>query len=102
LAGSSPIVTSSGTPGSLTRMEPRTLTLGHSPDPAGGPCADVLDHLGFGDWPKGLRRHTAAAHLLARKQDAAAVALELGNSPRVLLTHYRELVIREQANKVIK
>lgn len=57
----------------------------------------LRDHLGFEDWPKDVLRHTAASHLLTLKKDAAAVALELGNSPQVLLTHYRELVTREQA-----
>ncbi|MCP5521303.1 MAG: tyrosine-type recombinase/integrase [Verrucomicrobiales bacterium] len=57
----------------------------------------MRDHLGFKAWPQDVLRHTAASQLLARRKDAAAVALELGNSPQVLLTHYRELVTREQA-----
>ncbi len=42
-------------------------------------------------------RHTAASYLLAREQDAGKVATWLGNSPAVLLTHYRELVSKEAA-----
>ncbi|MCP5524398.1 MAG: hypothetical protein H7A46_22945 [Verrucomicrobiales bacterium] len=42
-----------------------------------------------------------ARYFLTLKEDAAAVALELGNSPQVLLTHYRELVTREQAGGVL-
>ncbi|MCP5517097.1 MAG: hypothetical protein H7A45_07570 [Verrucomicrobiales bacterium] len=57
----------------------------------------LRDHPGFEDWPKDVLRHTAASHLLTLKKDAAGVALELGNSPQVLLTHYRELVTRDQA-----
>lgn len=57
----------------------------------------LREHLGFEDWPKDVLRHTAASHLLAIKKDAAAVALELGNSPQILLKHYRELVTRDQA-----
>ncbi|MCP5523587.1 MAG: hypothetical protein H7A46_18775 [Verrucomicrobiales bacterium] len=57
----------------------------------------MRDRLGFKAWPQDVLRHTAASQLLALRKDAAAVALELGNSPQVLLTHYRELVTREQA-----
>jgi integrase/recombinase XerD len=56
-------------------------------------------HLGLARWPQDLCRHTAASYLLAHYQDAGRVALELGNSPQVLLTHYREIVTREEAKK---
>lgn len=48
-------------------------------------------------WPKDILRHTAASNLLAHCQDAGKVAHELGNSVGVLLTHYKELVTKEQA-----
>jgi len=57
----------------------------------------LREHLGWSEWPKDITRHTAASMLLALHQDAGRVALMLGNSPGVLLTHYRELVTREQA-----
>ena len=53
-------------------------------------------HLGM-KWTADVLRHTAASMLLARDQDAARVALQLGNSPAVLLTHYRALATREDA-----
>lgn len=55
--------------------------------------------LGFSQWPKDILRHTAASYLLAHFQDAALVALELGNSPGMLFKHYRELVTKEDAKK---
>lgn len=49
-------------------------------------------HLGWPAWKHDVTRHTAASMLLAKHKDAERVALLLGNSPSVLLTHYRELV----------
>jgi len=48
-------------------------------------------------WACDILRHTAASMMLARDRDAAAVALELGNSPEILFRHYRELVTKEDA-----
>jgi integrase len=48
-------------------------------------------------WRKDVLRHSAASYWLASDQNAAKVALELGNSPVVLFKHYRELVSDEQA-----
>jgi integrase len=50
-------------------------------------------------WVNHIMRHTAASMMLARDCDAAKVALELGNSPTILLKHYRELVTREDAER---
>ncbi|HRZ58656.1 MAG TPA: hypothetical protein P5525_24715, partial [Candidatus Paceibacterota bacterium] len=59
----------------------------------------LRDHLGFKIWPKDVLRHSAASYWLAECQDAAKVALELGNSVGVLFRHYRELVTKEEAGK---
>jgi len=48
--------------------------------------------LGWEAWPHDLLRHTAASYLLALHNDAGKVAMMLGNSPGILLTHYQELV----------
>lgn len=48
--------------------------------------------LGLPRWPPDVLRHTAASYLLARHQDAGKVALWLGNSPKILLSHYHEPV----------
>lgn len=48
--------------------------------------------LGLPRWPQDVLRHTAASYLLARHQDAAKVALWLGNSEKVLLSHYHNPV----------
>ncbi len=57
----------------------------------------VRDRMGWEEWPADILRHTAASYLLAHHQDAGRVALNLGNSPGILLRHYRQLVTREDA-----
>jgi integrase len=44
-------------------------------------------------------RHSFASYRLAIQKDAAAVALEMGNSPRKLFENYRELVTEAEAKK---
>jgi integrase len=48
--------------------------------------------LGLAAWPHDVLRHTAASMMLVREQDAGKVAMWLGNSPRILLSHYHQLV----------
>lgn len=43
-------------------------------------------------WPHNALRHSYASYRLAMWPDAAALALEMGNSPGVILRHYRSLV----------
>lgn len=43
-------------------------------------------------WPANALRHSYASYRLAMWPDAAALALEMGNSPAVILRHYRQLV----------
>ena len=43
-------------------------------------------------WPGNALRHSYASYKLAKWPDAAALALEMGNSPAVILRHYRSLV----------
>lgn len=43
-------------------------------------------------WPNNALRHSFASYRLAQWPDAAALALEMGNSPAVILRHYRSLV----------
>lgn len=48
-------------------------------------------------WEGNELRHSYATYRLAETQDAAKTALELGNSPAILLAHYRELATGEDA-----
>lgn len=48
-------------------------------------------------WGKNALRASALSYRLAETQDAARTALEMGNSPQVLLRDYRELATPEQA-----
>ncbi len=51
----------------------------------------IGEKAGFG-WRQNALRHSFASYRLAAGQDAAKVALEMGNSPQMLFKHYRELV----------
>lgn len=53
--------------------------------------------LGWSSWPHDALRHTAASYLIAHRRDLASVAVDLGNSPGILLRHYRELVTKRDA-----
>ena len=56
----------------------------------------LRDLLGFNSWPHDVMRHTAGSHLVMKLQDCGRVSLEPGNSPEILLRHYRALVRPEQ------
>lgn len=55
--------------------------------------------MGWKVWPKDILRHTCASHWLAVVPDAQRIALQLGNSPAILLRHYRSIVTKEDAEK---
>jgi integrase len=46
----------------------------------------------LGSWPQNALRHSFGSYHLARFNDAAALALQMGNSPEVIFKHYRQLV----------
>lgn len=48
-------------------------------------------------WKDNALRHSFISYRLAETQNAAQVALEAGNSPKVIFRHYRELVKPEAA-----
>ena len=43
-------------------------------------------------WPQNALRHSFGSYHLAKFQDAPALALQMGNSVKVIMKHYRELV----------
>jgi integrase len=49
------------------------------------------------EWPNNVLRHSYATYRLAQCQDAARVALEMGNSPQMLFRNYRELADERDA-----
>lgn len=59
----------------------------------------LRDRLRLKQWPADVLRHTAASNWLALWQDAGKVANELGNSAGILLSHYRELVYKDVAER---
>jgi integrase len=44
---------------------------------------------GVEEWPKNVMRHTAISYLMAELGDENKVALEAGNSPKMIYQHYR-------------
>jgi integrase len=52
---------------------------------------------GITPWPHNALRHSFASYALAKWQNAAALALEMGNSATVLMEHYREIVMPKDA-----
>lgn len=56
----------------------------------------------LGAFPPDTLRHTCASNLLAYYQDAAKVASWMGNSPGVLLKHYKALVFKEDAARFMR
>jgi integrase len=49
------------------------------------------------NWPSNALRHSFGSYHLAHFRDAAALALQMGNSPDVIFRHYRELVKPKEA-----
>jgi hypothetical protein len=50
-------------------------------------------------WEANGLRHSYISYRLAVLHDTARVALESGNSPKVIFAHYRELVVPDMATK---
>jgi integrase len=51
------------------------------------------------EWPQNALRHSFGSYHLAQFNDAAALALEMGNSPGVIFKHYRQLVKPKDAER---
>lgn len=50
-------------------------------------------------WRKNALRHSWISARVAESQDVAATALEAGNSPAVVFTHYRQVITPDQARR---
>jgi integrase len=51
------------------------------------------------EWPQNALRHSFGSYHLARFNDAAKLALEMGNSPATIFRHYRQLVRPKEAER---
>jgi integrase len=51
----------------------------------------------LGAWPDNALRHSYATYRLAQINDAARIAIEMGNSPQMLFRNYRELADEHDA-----
>lgn len=54
---------------------------------------------GLAEWPHNAMRHSYGSYRLAQCHDVARVSLEMGNSPQMVFSHYRELVKPKQAER---
>src|SRR6516162_1177752 len=54
------------------------------------------------EWPQNGLRHSFGSYHLAQFNDAAALALEMGNSPAIIFRHYRQLVKPKEAERYWK
>lgn len=54
------------------------------------------------EWPQNALRHSFGSYHLAQFNDAAKLALEMGNSPATIFRHYRQLVKPKQAESYWK
>ncbi len=50
-------------------------------------------------WPSNALRHSFGSYYLAQFKDAAALALQMGNSPAMIFKHYREVVKPKDAQR---
>jgi hypothetical protein len=48
-------------------------------------------------WKANALRHSFISYRIALTRDIAAVALEAGNSPKMIFAHYRELCTEQEA-----
>lgn len=74
------------------KREPRTLIDSAKRAAGFGNEAACAEDVSLRPWPINALRHSYASYKLAKWPDAAALALEMGNSPGVILRHYRSLV----------
>ncbi|HSH39032.1 MAG TPA: hypothetical protein VK993_09620 [Chthoniobacterales bacterium] len=91
----------------IVNIEPNLLAWLSSYGGLGGPVCPPNLQLKINDdraragllrgWPQNALRHSFGSYHLAMYQDAAALALQMGNSPAVIFRHYRELVKRRDA-----
>ena len=75
-------------------------------DPATNAFWDKRDALrkaaGLNDWPRNVLRHSFGSYLLASTHDENLTAAQMGNSPDIIVKHYREMVRPEAAERYWK
>lgn len=59
----------------------------------------LRDALGLTEWPHDVCRHTFGSYFTELHHDVAKTSLEMGNSPKIVLRNYRELVTPEACQK---
>lgn len=54
------------------------------------------------EWAEDVMRHSYGSYRLAQCQDVARVSLEMGNTPQIVFSHYRELVKPKETERYWK
>jgi integrase len=84
-----------------TWLQPYTQLSGNVTPPHYRELLDTArEAAGITQWPQNALRHSFASYYLARFNDAAALALELGHTnSNLVFQHYRQLVKPKQAER---
>jgi integrase len=59
----------------------------------------LRNHLGFAEWPVDIMRHSFGSYTVERTRDVAATALDMGNSPQMIMDHYFNVVRPEDCQR---
>lgn len=86
-----PVIPLANVPNAINRLVDATRPAGV--DAEGKPHAPAVH------WKHNALRHSFCSYRLAEVKNAAQVALEAGNSPRMIFEHYRELVTEDEAKE---
>ncbi len=54
---------------------------------------------GIEQWPKNVLRHSFGSYHLAKYKNEGLTAAQMGNSPNVIVRHYREIVKPKDADR---
>jgi integrase len=68
------------------------LTITSCPDVFGEWLRELAVHAGILTWPHNAMRHSFASYLYALIKNEGIVAAEMGNSPNIVIKHYRAVV----------
>jgi integrase len=85
-------------------LRPHSQLSGNVTPPGYRELLDIArEAAGITEWPQNALRHSFASYHLARFNDAAGLALELGHSnSNLVLQHYRQVVKPRQAERYWK
>ena len=60
---------------------------------------ELVAKAGISSWPHNAMRHSFGSYLLGKTKDENLTASEMGNSPEVIIKHYRAIVRDAQVTR---